>query len=119
MRALLAFGRATRHPELPDVPTASELIKNKDQRAMLQFAELPFYMAMPVAAPPGIPEDRKRVLLKAFDAMVADKSFVAEGRKLNLDISPINSAALTKMIADAVKTPPEVIARYNAIAGEK
>ncbi|MDP2354775.1 MAG: tripartite tricarboxylate transporter substrate-binding protein [Beijerinckiaceae bacterium] len=119
MRALLAFGRTTRHPELPDVPTAYELISDQQAKALLKFAELPFYMAMPVAAPPKIPDDRRNVLVKAFNEMVADQEFVNEGKKLHLDISPISAEALTRIIAEATSTPPEIIARYNAIAGEK
>ena len=119
MRALLAFGRTTRHPELPGVPTAYELVRDQRAHALLKFAELPFYMAMPVAAPPKIPEDRRKVLVKAFDEMVASQEFINEGNKLNLDISPIGAEALTRIIADATSTPPDIIAQYNSIAGEK
>lgn len=119
MRALLAFGRTTRHPELPDVPTAYELIGDERAKALLKFAELPFYMAMPVAAPPKIPEDRRNALVRAFNEMVANPDFVNEGNKLHLDMSPISAEALTRIIADATSTPPEIVARYNAIAGVK
>jgi hypothetical protein len=37
-------------------------------------------MAMPVVAPPGIPEDRKAVLVKAFDDMVANKNFINDDK---------------------------------------
>ena len=51
--------------------------------------------------------------------MVANPDFVNEGNKLHLDMSPISAEALTRIIADATSTPPEIVARYNAIAGEK
>src|SRR5712691_7078100 len=71
--ALLQFARPTRHPDLPDVPTARELAPNDEARALIAFAETPLLtMARPFAAPPGVPEDRARALQEAFLAAHRD-----------------------------------------------
>ena len=114
-RPLLAFGRATRHVDFPEVPIGRELAGDADARALIEFAELPFFMALPFAAPPGLPSDRAAALGEAFMAMCRDKAFVEDASALGLDLSPIDGAAVTKLIAQSAATPKPVIARFNAL----
>ena len=76
-------------------------------------------MALPFAAPPDIPADRANALQTAFMAMCADQAFLEEAEKLGIEMSPIEAGAILQLLARTAKTPPEAIARYNAIAGEK
>ena len=69
----MQFGRVTRLPELPDVPTGREFAPDEEARELIEFAELPFFMAMPFLAPPEIPEDRAKALRSAFMAMTKDE----------------------------------------------
>jgi len=118
-RPLMAFGRSTRHPEFPDMPIGRELGGDPGSLALIEFAELPFFMALPFAAPPDIPVDRARALQNAFTAMCRDRAFVEEAEKLGVDMSPIDRDAILTLLARTSATPKEVIAHYNAIAGEK
>jgi tripartite-type tricarboxylate transporter receptor subunit TctC len=118
-RPLMAFGRTRRHPEFPDIPIGRELTGDPGARALIEFAELPFFMALPFAAPPGIPADRTNALQIAFTAMCADRAFREEAEMLGIDLSPIGAGAILRLLARTAKTPPEVIARYNAMAAEK
>ena len=118
-RALMAFGRTTRHPDFPNIPIGREMTKDKDALALIEFAELPFFMALPFAAPPGIPADRAKALQGAFMTMARDKEFVAEAEKIGIDMSPIDGDGILKMLAATAATPKEVIARYTAITGAK
>ena len=87
---LVQFARVTRHPELPDVPTARELAPSDAARELIAFAEAPLLtMARPFAAPPGMPADRAKALQDAFVAAHRDPQFLAEADKLGLDISPV------------------------------
>jgi tripartite-type tricarboxylate transporter receptor subunit TctC len=85
----------------------------------MEFAELPFFMALPFAAPPDIPAERAKALQSAFMAMCRDKAFVDEAEKLGIDMSPIDGAAILTLLARTAATPKDVIARYNAIGGER
>jgi len=118
-RPLLAFGRTTRHPEFPDIPIGRELAGDPEALSLIEFAELPFFMALPFAAPPDVPADRANALQTAFMAMCADQAFLEEAEKLGIEMSPIEAGAILQLLARTAKTPPEAIARYNAIAGEK
>jgi tripartite-type tricarboxylate transporter receptor subunit TctC len=118
-RPLMAFGRATRHPEFPAMPIGRELTNDPGALSLMEFAELPFFMALPFAAPPDIPAERAKALQSAFMAMCRDKAFVDEAEKLGIDMSPIDGAAILTSLARTAATPKDVIARYNAIGGER
>jgi tripartite-type tricarboxylate transporter receptor subunit TctC len=118
-RPLMAFGRTTRHPDFPNIPIGREMTTDASALALISFAELPFFMALPFAAPPGIPADRAKALQTAFMDMSRDKDFVAEAEKIGIDMSPIDGAGILKMLATTAATPKDVIARYTAIGAEK
>jgi tripartite-type tricarboxylate transporter receptor subunit TctC len=118
-RALMAFGRTTRHPEFPDVPIGREMTKDPGGLALIDFAEIPFFMALPFAAPPGVPPDRAQALQTAFMAMCKDAAFLEDAGKLGVDISPLDGDGILKMLVRMAATPKDVIARYNEISGEK
>ena len=118
-RGLIAFARTTRSPELPDVPTARELVSDPKAQALLAFAEAPFFMALPVVAPPDIPADRAKALQSAFMAMTKDPAFVDEIGKMGQDLSPIDGEAVRGIIAQMGATPKDVIAQFNEIVSPK
>jgi tripartite-type tricarboxylate transporter receptor subunit TctC len=115
VRPLVQFGRTTRLAVIPDVPTGREIAPDDNARALIAFAELPFFMALPFVAPPNLPPDRAKLLQDAFAQMCKDKDFIAEAEKIGLDVSPISADQLVDLLARSAATPPDVIARYNAI----
>jgi tripartite-type tricarboxylate transporter receptor subunit TctC len=105
---LLQFARVTRHPELPDVPTARELALNDAARALIEFAEAPLLaMARPFAAPPGVPEERAQPLRAAFLAAHGDARFREEAARLGLDISPVGGEDMVRAIEDMAHASPD------------
>jgi tripartite-type tricarboxylate transporter receptor subunit TctC len=119
LRPLIAFARTTRFPDYPDVPTGRELATNPKALAILEFAEAPFFMALPAVAPPDIPADRAKALQNAFMAMTSDPTFIEDGNKMNLEQSPIDGEAVRRIIARMGETPKDVIAQFNEIVGVK
>ena len=118
-RPLVAFSRTTRFPELPDVPTGRELTKDPKALALIAFAEAPFFIALPIAAPPDVPPDRAKALGMAFMDMTRDAAFVAEAQKLGLDVSPVDGNAVIEVIRQMAATPKDVIAQFNEIVAPK
>jgi tripartite-type tricarboxylate transporter receptor subunit TctC len=118
-RPLIAFARMKRFSELPNVPTARELIRDAKSLQLLDFAESPFFMALPLIAPPDLPPDRAKALLAAFMATMKDPEFVAAARKLNLDLSPIDGEAVRRVIVQMGKTPKDVLAQFGKLTGSK
>jgi tripartite-type tricarboxylate transporter receptor subunit TctC len=116
VRPLVQFGRTTRLPSLPDIPTGRELTADPAMLALIEFAELPFFMALPFVAPPDLPPERAAALRSGFMAMMRDPSFVEDAKRAKLDVSPIDGDAVLALLKKAAATPKEVIARYNEIA---
>jgi tripartite-type tricarboxylate transporter receptor subunit TctC len=119
VRPLIQFGRTTRHPDLTDVPTGRDLTSDPKALALLEFAELPFFMALPFVAPADLPADRAAALKSAFMTMVQDKAFLEDAKKAKLDISPIDGEAIRQLLAKSAATPKDVIAHYNEISVAK
>jgi tripartite-type tricarboxylate transporter receptor subunit TctC len=113
VRPLVQFGRLTRHPDLPDVPTGRELTKDPKALEVIEFAETPFLMALPFLAPPGLPADRAAALQDGFAAMMADPDFLADAKQVKLDISPVTGEGVRRLIKSAAATPKDVIAQYK------
>jgi tripartite-type tricarboxylate transporter receptor subunit TctC len=115
LRPLVQTGRKTRLPSLPDVPLARELTKDPQARALIEFAEMPFEMALPLAAPASVPKDRADALKAAFDAMGKDPGFLADAKKLNFLVDPISGDEVRAVIERAAKTPRDVIDLYKKL----
>ncbi len=115
LRPLVQTGRKTRLASLPDVPLARELTKDPAARALLEFAEMPFEMALPVAAPTNVPKDRIAALRQAFNAMGKDPAFLAEAKKMNFQVDPISGEEVLAIIERASQTPREVIDLYKKL----
>ncbi len=108
MRVLLQFGRATRLPEFPDVPTARELAPDARSRAIIELAELPYLLSRPFAAPPDLPPARAKALETAFLAVHKDPGYLADAAKLKVDVSPIGGEAALQAIDRLAATPADL-----------
>ena len=113
--ALVQFGRKARHPDLPDVPTARELVHDPAERQFLSFAELPFFIALPVLAPSGVPPERLAALQSGFMAMAKDAAFLGDADKMKYAVDPISGDAVREQIADAAKAPADALKKFKDI----
>src|SRR5262249_27658879 len=67
--------------ELPEVPLLSDLVVGDPKKETIaRFLALPVSAARPLAAPPGVPDDRVEILRRAFDATMRDPEFLADAR---------------------------------------
>ncbi len=119
LRPLVAFGRVDRLPELPDVPVARELVTDPSDLALLEFAELPFFMALPFVAPPDLPPERAQILQTAFLQMARDPGFKDDIEKAGITTSPVDGAFVRDLVAKAAATPPDVRARFAKLLADK
>lgn len=115
MKILLQFARTTRHPELPDVPTARELAPDETALQLIKMAELPYIVARPFAAPPDIPADRARALQDAFGETIRDPAFLAEAKRINIDMTPLDATATFTAVESLGKTSLELRTRLRDI----
>jgi len=109
MRALVQFARATRHPEFADVPTARELVRDENARALIEVSELSYRMSRPFAAPPGVPAERAAALRQAFDAVHKDRQYLEDAAKLRLEVSPIGGQEVLQEVDRIAAAPPTIL----------
>ena len=98
-----------REPELGDVPLISDMAKTPEQQQILKLILASQEMARPFAAPPGLPEDRKAALISAFEQTMKDPEFLAEAKKLELDVNPVSAKAIDQLLAQLYATPRSVL----------
>jgi tripartite-type tricarboxylate transporter receptor subunit TctC len=115
MRALVQFARATRHPDFPDVPTARELAENESSRTLIELAEIPYLMARPFVAPPGVPADRAAALQAAFLALHRDPQFIAEAAQLKIEVSAVGGEDVLRAIDRIAGAPATLLDRLRRI----
>jgi tripartite-type tricarboxylate transporter receptor subunit TctC len=98
----------SKHPDLPDVPLVTDLAKTDEQRQILRLIFARQVMGRPYLAPPGVPAERVDALRKAFMDTMADKDFVADVEKAQLEITPVAGEAVQKLVGDIYQTPPAI-----------
>ena len=115
VRPLIQVGRVTRLSALKDVPTARELARDDKGRAIIEAMELTYQVARPYALPPGVPKDRLEALRKAFMEALASPALREEAAKSNTELSPVDGAQVTKLIAGMEKASPEALAYFKKL----
>ena len=115
VRVVLQFGRETRHPDFPDVPLARDLTKDPAVLSLIDLAEASNTLSRPFAGPPDIPASRAQALQKAFMAMCNDADFLAEAKKLRVDISPVSGTDVLRLIDRLAASPPSVMEHMRKI----
>ena len=108
VRPLLQFARPTRHPDYPDVPTARERAKDPASLMLIEAAEIPYMLSRPYVAPPDIPADRAKALQDAFMAMAKDADFIAEAKRIKVDVSPVGAADAMRMLDLLAAAPQDI-----------
>lgn len=108
-----------RHKELPNLANAAELVKSPADRQVLDLFLAQKVVARPVIAPPELPPDRASLLKAAFGRLAEDKEFAADAERQKLEVGPIASAEVEKVIARLAATPPNVAERFKAITSAK
>src|SRR5437588_9447981 len=97
-------------PGLPDVPVLGDLTSDPKQKGALKLIFSRMVVARPFAAPPGVTAERAKTLRDAFDATMRDPEYLAEMKKLALDVQPQSGARVEQMVKELYAYPPEIAA---------
>jgi tripartite-type tricarboxylate transporter receptor subunit TctC len=96
-------------PNLANVPLIVSLTDDPQKKAALKVIVSRQSIARPFAAPPGVPAERARALREAFAATTKDADFVAEAKKLSLDVSPTTGAEVEAIIREVYASSPAAV----------
>lgn len=107
----------SKHPAVPDTPLVSDFAKTQADRQFLDLIIKPLTVTSSFVLPQGVPAERVQVWREAFQKTIRDPQFIAEGKKVGLDITPRTAQEVTKIIHDLYALPPSVIDRARKIFG--
>jgi tripartite-type tricarboxylate transporter receptor subunit TctC len=105
--------------DLPDVPSARDMVTNEEDRKVLDLFLAQKTAARPIAAPPGVPPDRLKALRAAFEAATDDAQFKADALRQKLEVEPMPGAQVEKVIELFANAPEALGKRLNAAIASK
>jgi hypothetical protein len=103
------------HPDLKDVPLAIKYAKTDEARLLLRVADSAHGAQFPYSVPPGVAKDRLQTLQKAFLDTLKDAELLAEAKKADLDIDPIDGPTTAKIFAGLYEIDHATAAKLQAI----
>ena len=104
-----------RHPELPDVPLALDMVKDPVGRQVLELLLAPQEMGRPFFAPPGLPQERLSALRVAFQKTLADQDYLRDAEKAGVEVQYSSGEAVQSLLERAYAAPPEVVKRAASL----
>jgi hypothetical protein len=109
IRVLVLIGTPT--PDLPNVPLLTDLAGNADDREMLELFSAPYTIGKPTAVGPKVPADRVAALRAAYVATMQDPAFLADAKKLGVEVAPVSGEELASLMAKLMNLPPTLLDR--------
>jgi tripartite-type tricarboxylate transporter receptor subunit TctC len=98
-----------------DVPLILDYARNDMDREVLTLFDSSMSIGRPLFAPPDVPRARVDALRRAFDETMTDAEFLAEAKRLNMDIRPMAGIELQKLATDVAHASPAIVARAQAL----
>lgn len=105
----------SRHPAAKDVPTVLEFARNDADKALLKLVLQPLQITSNFVLPEGVPADRVKVWRDAFQKTLRDKQFLAETKKVKLDITPRTGEEVAKIIDDLYTVEPKAVEQARKV----
>ena len=105
-----------KHPDLLKVPNAIDYAKTEEARQLIragihdQSAIMRLY-----SLPPGTPKDRVEILRKAFTETMRDPGFLADAKKFNMAINPVDGAELEMIIHGLLKLEAPLLTKLKEV----
>lgn len=100
------FGRK-RSPVIPDVPRMDEITTGKEQEMAAAYGAL-LDVGRPMAAPPGVPEERVKVLRDAFAKALQDPEFLDKAKQAQLEIEYLSGDETAALIKESLHMNDEL-----------
>lgn len=94
--------------EVRDLPLFTEVIKDKDNRALYEAWSAPNNFMRVLFLSPSAPKDHLVVLRKAFKATLEDPEFLKEAEKSKLDVTYVSGEAVDDYVKKIFSMTPEM-----------
>ncbi len=105
-----------KQPDLPNVPLALDLAKSDEARQLIRAGGIqPGAVTRVYVTTPKTPKDRLQILRNGFMQTLKDPDFLAEAKKVQLDVNPLTGDAVKAVVDDLFKLDPSLIAKLSNI----
>jgi len=85
-------------PEVQNIPRVQDLVKGKNNVAMLNAWALQYNFQRPLTLPPGTPKERVAAWRKAYAATLKDPAFLADAKKSRLNVEYVSGEQIDKYV---------------------
>ena len=106
-----------RHPDLPNAPSLTEFGNTPEDRQVTALYASGSGVGRSLLGPPDIPAARLKVLRDAFNAMVKDPDFIADIRKVDVELDPLPGERVQELITRTLAVPAAVRERAKVAFG--
>jgi tripartite-type tricarboxylate transporter receptor subunit TctC len=115
IKMLLQYGGEPA-PELKDVPFATDILTNPEDKRLMLIASAPLALGRPIFAPPGVPAERVAALRKAAADTYRDSEYLADCAQQRLECTkPASGAEITDLLSAAYAAPAATRKRLQDI----
>jgi tripartite-type tricarboxylate transporter receptor subunit TctC len=98
-----------RFPQLPQVPTLSELMLTDEGRTVARVVAGMAEIGRSILTTPGVPEERVAALRTAFQEMLKDPDFLAACAKRNLMLDPASGRDMDAINQETMNLPKPIV----------
>jgi tripartite-type tricarboxylate transporter receptor subunit TctC len=107
---------------LPDVPTIYELMTRHQtpedkQRIVSILLGADLFGQYLAVAPPGVPNDRLKILRDAYGRALKDPELLEEAKRRNWNVETNSGEELEKLARQVIEQPPQLIGRVKELLG--
>jgi hypothetical protein len=89
--------------------------KTEEARELLTVADNVHSAQFPFTVPPGMAKDRLELLQRAFMRTFKDADLIAEAKRSQLDIDPVDGPTVAKNLGSLYDLKPATVARLKEI----
>jgi hypothetical protein len=106
-------------PELKNLPRLTEVVKDKENQAIVNAWLRQYDFQRPLTLPPGTPKERLGILRKAYKATLEDPEFLAEAKRSELVIDYVSGEEIEKFVAQILAISPRTKKSLQFLVSEK
>ena len=101
----------SKHPELTKmgVPFVMDVAKTARDKKILTLVFARQAMGRPIVMGPGVPDDRVAAMRAAFSETLKDKDFLADAKKLKLELAPLSGREVQDLVTNIMTSSPEIV----------
>jgi hypothetical protein len=103
------------HAKYKHIPLANSYAKTEEARELIKVADDVHGAQFVFSVPPGMAKDRLELLQRAFVQTFKDPDLLAEAKKSQLDVAPVDGPTVTKTLAGLYALKPGTIAKLKDI----